>query len=229
MSTPGCSTSASPVAPSPVTMLTTPGGRPASRQISAKASAVSGVNSAGFSTTVLPAASAGAIFQASISSGKFQGMIWPQTPTGAVARELALDQLGPAGVMVEVAGDQRDVDVARFADRLAVVQRLQHGEEALVLLHLAGERVEIARALMARRAPTRPAKALRAAATARVDVGGGRLAPPASDALAVAGLDDVERARPGFVKAPSMKWPKPASCAVEPGRRHARRPSGEGP
>ena len=82
LSTCGCSTSAAPVAPSPVTMLTTPGGRPASRQISAKASAVKGVNSAGFSTTVLPAASAGAIFQASISSGKFHGMIWPQTPTG---------------------------------------------------------------------------------------------------------------------------------------------------
>ena len=70
------------MAPSPVTMLTTPLGSPASRQISAKARAVSGVNSAGFSTTVLPAASAGATFQASIRSGKFQGMICPQTPTG---------------------------------------------------------------------------------------------------------------------------------------------------
>ncbi len=79
---PGWRTRAAPVAPSPQTMLTTPGGSPASRQISAKASAVKGVNSAGFSTTVLPAASAGAIFQASISSGKFHGMIWPQTPTG---------------------------------------------------------------------------------------------------------------------------------------------------
>ena len=50
--------------------------------MSAKRSAVSGVVSAGFSTTVFPAASAGAIFQASISSGKFQGMIWPATPSG---------------------------------------------------------------------------------------------------------------------------------------------------
>ena len=58
------------------------GGSPASLQSSAKASAVSGVNSAGFSTTVFPAASAGAIFHASISSGKFHGMICPQTPTG---------------------------------------------------------------------------------------------------------------------------------------------------
>ncbi len=63
-------------------MLTTPGGSSAWRSTSQKSSAVSGVVSAGFSTTVFPAASAGAIFQASISSGKFHGMIWPQTPSG---------------------------------------------------------------------------------------------------------------------------------------------------
>jgi hypothetical protein len=40
------------------------------------------VVSAGFSTTVLPQASAGAIFQASISSGKFHGMTCPATPIG---------------------------------------------------------------------------------------------------------------------------------------------------
>jgi hypothetical protein len=73
-------TRASPVEPSPVTMLTTPAGSPISMQISAKASPVRGVNSAGFSTTVFPAASAGAIFHASISKGKFQGMICPITP-----------------------------------------------------------------------------------------------------------------------------------------------------
>ena len=83
LSTPGCATSAAPVPPSPVMMLTTPGGRSASAQISASSSAVSGVVSAGLSTTVLPHASAGAIFQAAISSGKFQGMIEPTTPTGA--------------------------------------------------------------------------------------------------------------------------------------------------
>ena len=75
-------TISSPVRPSPVTMFTTPGGRPASAHNSAKRSAVSGVNSAGFSTTVFPAASAGAIFHASMSSGKFHGMICPTTPTG---------------------------------------------------------------------------------------------------------------------------------------------------
>jgi hypothetical protein len=36
---------------------------------------------AGLRTTVLPAASAGAIFQASISSGKFQGITCAATPS----------------------------------------------------------------------------------------------------------------------------------------------------
>ena len=84
LSTSGWATSARPVSPAPVTMLTTPGGRSACWQISANSSAVSGVVSAGLSTTVLPQASAGAIFQASISSGKFHGMIWPATPSGWV-------------------------------------------------------------------------------------------------------------------------------------------------
>ena len=43
----------------------------------------SGVCSAGFMTTVQPAASAGPHFQATISIGKFQGMICPTTPTGS--------------------------------------------------------------------------------------------------------------------------------------------------
>ena len=45
--------------------------------------AVSGVCSAGFMTMVLPVASAGASFQANMSSGKFHGIIWATTPTGS--------------------------------------------------------------------------------------------------------------------------------------------------
>ena len=82
LSTPGCATSAAPaVSPRPVTTLTTPGGKPASSTSSPRRNAVSGVSSAGLSTTVQPAASAGAIFQIAISSGKFQGMMAPTTPT----------------------------------------------------------------------------------------------------------------------------------------------------
>ena len=44
---------------------------------------MSEVCSAVLTTTEQPAASAGPIFQASISSGKFHGMIWPTTPSGA--------------------------------------------------------------------------------------------------------------------------------------------------
>src|SRR5512132_2451235 len=79
----GWLTIAAPVSPAPVTMLTTPGGRSASSQTFARAIAVSGVVSAGFKTTVLPHEIAGAIFHAAIKSGKFHGMIWPQTPIGA--------------------------------------------------------------------------------------------------------------------------------------------------
>ena len=82
LSTSAWETIAWPVAPAPVTMLTTPGGRSACWQISANSSAVSGVVSAGLSTTVLPHASAGAIFQASIRNGKFHGITWPATPSG---------------------------------------------------------------------------------------------------------------------------------------------------
>ena len=63
-------------------MFTTPGGSSACRRTSQKRSAVKGVDSAGFRTTVFPAASAGAIFQESMRSGKFQGMICPATPSG---------------------------------------------------------------------------------------------------------------------------------------------------
>ena len=84
LSTPGWLTSAAPVSPSPVTTFKTPFGNPASRLISANNRAVRGVYSAGFRMTVLPAAKAGATFQASISSGKFHGIIAPQTPKGCI-------------------------------------------------------------------------------------------------------------------------------------------------
>lgn len=83
LSTSGWAASAAPGVPSPVTMLTTPGGKPASMISSPRRMAESGVCSAGFSTIVQPAVSAGAIFHTAIISGKFHGMIWPTTPTGS--------------------------------------------------------------------------------------------------------------------------------------------------
>ena len=70
-------------APGSATTLTTPSGRPASSASRSNSSAVSGVSSAGLSTTVLPAASAGASFHEAIASGKFHGTISPTTPSGS--------------------------------------------------------------------------------------------------------------------------------------------------
>src|SRR5208283_596514 len=97
LSTLGWATSAEPaISPTPFTMLTTPGGKPASSNQLANSSAVSGVCSAGFNTQVQPAAIAGASFQAAISRGKFQGMICPATPTGS--RSVKLNALAGTGI-----------------------------------------------------------------------------------------------------------------------------------
>ena len=80
----GSRTSGSPTsAADPVTRLTTPFGIPASCSTSISRTAQSGVRLAGLSTTVLPKASAGAIFQAGIAIGKFQGVTIAQTPSGS--------------------------------------------------------------------------------------------------------------------------------------------------
>ncbi len=49
--------------------------------------------------------------------------------------------------MIEMAGDQRNVDVAQLADRLAVVDRFQNRQKALTLLHMARERIDMLRPL----------------------------------------------------------------------------------
>ena len=67
---------------SPVTMFSTPSGRPARRASSASASAENGVCGAGLQTKVQPAASAGPSLRVIIAAGKFQGVIAAATPTG---------------------------------------------------------------------------------------------------------------------------------------------------
>ncbi len=63
----GSSTSAAPTSPAPATRLTAPGGRSAKHSASIRVE--TGVSSDGLATTALPAASAGASFQPSSSSG----------------------------------------------------------------------------------------------------------------------------------------------------------------
>ena len=78
----------------PVTTLTTPCGTPASSARWIIASADSGVAFAGLQATVQPAASAGAIFRASIAFGKFHGVMQATTPTG---RRMQTTRLDPSG------------------------------------------------------------------------------------------------------------------------------------
>ncbi|MCY1435040.1 hypothetical protein D9M71_511190 [compost metagenome] len=66
--------------PPPGTRLNTPAGIPASWASSATRRALRVVSLAGLTTIEQPAASDGAIFQASISSGKFHGSTRPTTP-----------------------------------------------------------------------------------------------------------------------------------------------------
>ena len=77
-----------------VTTLTTPGGKPTSCMISASSRMASGSCGAGFITTVQPAASAGAILPAMLTSGKLYGVMH-----GDDADRLALDDAAdqPAG------------------------------------------------------------------------------------------------------------------------------------
>ena len=69
--------------------------------------------------------------------------------TSSVVGKFLIEELGPAGVVIEMAGDKRNVDVAALANGLAVVHGFEHGEAARMLLHLAGQRVEIASAFVA--------------------------------------------------------------------------------
>ena len=84
LSTPGCEARAAPaVGPNPGTTLSTPSGSPASAARRASSRLVMGVCSAGFRTTVLPQARAGAAFQVAMRRGAFHGVMPPTTPTGS--------------------------------------------------------------------------------------------------------------------------------------------------
>lgn len=80
--------------PGPGSTDSRPGGRPASQTSRPSASATSGVHSAGLRTTAFPAASAGAIFCASLAMGEFHGVMAPTTPIGSCT---LIVRYGPRG------------------------------------------------------------------------------------------------------------------------------------
>ncbi len=132
------------------------------------------------------------------------------------AWKFALDQRGPAGVMIEMSRDKRDVDVARLADRLAVVDRLEDREKALALLNVPGQRIEMLRPLVAgERGPFRLRPA--GGGDRRVDVGR-RALRHARDALAGRGVEHIEE-RAGLREPAVDQEAEAALVAIEPGRR----------
>src|ERR1700689_1333203 len=83
-STPGWVTSHSPTCrEAPLTVLNTPGGKPACSNSSASSMIDTGACSDGLATILHPAASAGASLNVSSSSGEFHGRMAATTPTGS--------------------------------------------------------------------------------------------------------------------------------------------------
>ena len=79
----------------PVTILNTPAGSPASAPSTARARAENGVSSDGLSTTVQPAARAGATLRVIIAAGKFHGVTAATTPTGCLSTTIRLSAWWP--------------------------------------------------------------------------------------------------------------------------------------
>ena len=78
-----------------------------------------------------------------------------------LALKFAFQQLGPAGVVIKMPGDQGNIDVAAFADRLAVIQGFNDSEQPRVFLDRARQGVEVARPRRAAKAGPRPLRRTR--------------------------------------------------------------------
>src|SRR6202000_2923901 len=104
-------------------MLSPPAGSPARSARRPRASAVSGVCSAGLSTIVLPAASAGAALRVIIAAGRVHGVMAAVTPTG---------RFGPGDRGGGLAVDHRGRQVPR-GDARGHPDRLLEHEDPRVL------------------------------------------------------------------------------------------------
>ena len=156
LSTSACSTTARPVSPAPVTMLTTPGG-----QVGLAADL--GEQQRG------QRGGLGRLEDDGVAGGQRRGDLPRQHQQREVPRDdlaghaerargraeaRVVELVGPARVVEEVRRGQRDVDVAGLADRLAVVQRLEDGELAGALLQQPGDAEQVLAAVgRAHRAP----------------------------------------------------------------------------
>ena len=161
--TSGCLTSAAPARPSPVRMLTTPGGRSAwrhdvreeERGQRRRLGRLQHDRVAGRERRRdLPGEHQQREVPGDDLAGDAERLRLP-------VRERVLELVGPARVVEEVRRRERQVDVAALADRLAAVEALEHGELARALLDEPRDPEEVLRALGGRE--RRPAVLERAA------------------------------------------------------------------
>ena len=130
---------------------------PASSASSATRSAVSEVSSAGLTTRVQPAASAGPIFQASISRGKFHGSTQADDADGLAddegdvvvggGRHLVVDLVDGLAVPAQALDRLGQVDGLAVEDGLAAVEALHHREVDEVVVDQPGEALDRSLAL----------------------------------------------------------------------------------
>ena len=154
--------------PIPCTTLNAPSGSPASRVMSASSEAVSGAHSGGLSTTLLPAASAGAMRHVASISGAFHGRDHDgdagRVPLGPahelVHLERLVAELGElVGEEAEVPRDARHDRVQVRAQERAVVARLDRRELGDALLDELGDPVQDLGAVGRRGPPPRVERA----------------------------------------------------------------------
>ena len=162
-STSGFATSAAPASsPIPCTTLNAPSGSPASCAMSASIDAVSGAHSGGLSTTVFPAASAGAMRHVASISGAFHGVITTATPDGShetcsanplksTSGSAELQQL--VREEPEVPRDARHDRVPHRSEQGPVVARLDRGQLRDPRLDAVRDRVQHRRAIHRRHGP----------------------------------------------------------------------------
>src|SRR3954447_11290796 len=150
LSTPGCATSGAPASsPKPVTTLKTRGGKPASSTSRANSSVEAGACSAGLTTKVHPAASAGAELPAHHKDRRVPGRDPRDDPDRLLQRvdeevravggdRLAVDLVGRAREPVVVVGQPAQLAL-HLTDQLAVVGRLDNRDALGVVGDEVGE------------------------------------------------------------------------------------------
>jgi hypothetical protein len=148
-STPSCLTRRSPAfGPSPSTMFTTPGGRPA-KHVSTSARDASGVFSEGFQTTVLPTDE----IRDHVADARSERVVPRHDAGGHTARLAVLEHelafrralVSAAQVHAQLGKRQQHVDrrvhlAGRLRQRLAVLDRQEPGELGQALTHPIGHR-----------------------------------------------------------------------------------------